>query len=92
MTPISFRRGTALRVFWVDSTQTPGWIYEKLPTVQVERVATLGWAVNSSVRGLNLTSTLSTRGGALSLVTIPWAAITDIQELEEWNRDANLPK
>lgn len=91
MKPLSFRRGTALRVFWVDSTHTPGWIYDEHPTVEVENVSTLGWAVNSTVRGLNLTSTLSTRGGLLSLVTIPWAAITDIQELKEWNRDTNIP-
>lgn len=91
MTPLSFPRGTALRVFWVDSTQTAGWMYDLHPPVEVENVATLGWAVNSTVNGLNLTSTLSKRGGVLSVVTIPWAAITDIQELKEWNRDVNLP-
>lgn len=91
MKPLSFRRGTALRVFWVDSTQTPGWLYEDLPEVKIEKVATLGWAVNSTIEGLNLTSTLSRRGGILTLVTIPWRAITDIQELKEWNRDTNIP-
>lgn len=91
MKPLSFRRGTALRVFWVDSTQTSGWLYDSLPDVQVENVATLGWAVNSTINGLNITSTLSRRGGILSIVTIPWRAITDIQELKEWNRDTNIP-
>lgn len=91
MKPLSFRRGTALRVFWLDSTQTAGWLYEDHPEIMVEKCATLGWVVNSSIKGLNLTSTLSTRGGVLSLVTIPWKAITDIQELKEWDRDANIP-
>lgn len=90
MKPEKFSRGTALRVFWVDSSQTAGWQYDETP-VLIEKIATLGWVVNTSEDGINMTSTLSRHGGALSLVAIPWACITYIQTLPEWNRDANLP-
>jgi hypothetical protein len=40
---------------------------------------------------LNMTSTISKLGGVLGLVTIPWACITSIQELEDWNR-GNIPR
>lgn len=91
MKPKSFPRGKALRVFWVDSTQTAGWRYEETPPLLIEKIATLGWVVNTTHEGVNLTTTISKHGGVLSLVTIPWQAVTHIQELTEWDRDSNLP-
>lgn len=82
MTPQNYRRGIALCVHWVDSTQSEGWMYEEAPPVHIEEIKTTGHFVNSSKQGLNMTSTLSKLGGVLGLVTIPWAAVTSIQELE----------
>ncbi|CAN5950560.1 unnamed protein product [Sphagnum jensenii] len=87
----NFPRGRALRVFWQDSTQLSGWQYGEEVPVHIERVATLGWVVSSSKDGINMTTSLSKNGGALSLVAIPWLAITHIQELPEWDRNSNLP-
>jgi hypothetical protein len=91
MKPQNFSRGDALRVFWVDSTQTAGWQYESEIPVLIEKIATLGWVTDTSDEGLNITTTISRQGGVLSIVTIPWKAITCIQELKDWNRDVNLP-
>lgn len=87
-----FERGDALRVFWVDSTQSAGWMYESNPPVHVEEVTSLGFFVNSSVKGINLSTTLSENGGILSLITIPWECITGIQEIHEWGKGFNLPE
>lgn len=87
----SFPRGKALRVFWLDSTQSGGWNYDAEPPVHIEKIATLGWVVNTSTEGINMTTTLSRHGGVLSLVSIPWQAVTHIQEYDEWNRDEGLP-
>lgn len=81
MKPTEYRRGTALRVTWVDSTESSGWMYEKTPAVHVEEVTTTGHFVNSTDKGLNMTSTLSKLGGVLGLVTIPWQSVTSIQEI-----------
>jgi hypothetical protein len=91
MKPEKYRRGQALRVFWVDSTQSQGWRYDENPSVHVENVATLGFFVNSDLRGINMTSTLSDAGGSLSLVTIPWQAITDIQDISDWDQFTGYP-
>jgi len=91
MKPREYTRGKALRVFWVDSTQTAGWKYDEEIPVTIERIATLGWVVTTSPDGMNMTTTLSRHGGVLSFVSIPWRAITHIQELNEWDREANLP-
>jgi hypothetical protein len=91
MKPRAFSRGTALRVFWVDSSQTAGWKYDENIPVMVEKIATLGWVTDTSSDGINMTSTLSKHGGVLSYISIPWKAIVHIQELNEWDRDANLP-
>jgi hypothetical protein len=86
MKPEKYRRGQALRVLWVDSTQRAGWLYDEHPPVHVEEVVTQGFVVNQSPKGLNITSTISEAGGVLSLVTIPWECITDIQDIEDWGR------
>lgn len=91
MKPEKYDRGTALRVFWVDSTQSEGWRYEENPPVHIEEVLTLGFVANTSAMGISLTTTMSDNGGILSLVTIPWEAITFIQELKDWGRYFNLP-
>lgn len=91
MKPQTYARGIALRVTWVDSTQSHGWLYTENPPVHIERIVTQGFAVNTSPDGLNMTSTISKLGGVLGLVTIPWACITSIQELEDWNR-GNIPR
>lgn len=86
MKPERYRRGQALRVFWVDSTECGGWHYgENLP-VQIEMVESLGWVVNTSGKGLSITTTISDRGGVLATVSIPWGAITGIQDIPEWGR------
>jgi hypothetical protein len=85
--------GDAIRVFWEDSTQSGGWCHphcEETP-VRIEDVCSLGFFVNSSERGLNLTTSLSSHGGVLSIVSIPWASIRTIQRIPEWNSDHNLP-
>lgn len=84
-------RGQALRVFWVDSTQSAGWRYEDNPPVHVEDVVSLGFFVNDSPKGINITTTLSDNGGILSYTTIPWEAVTVIQDIPEWDRHASLP-
>lgn len=91
MRPEKYSKGTALRVFWVDSTQSEGWRYEENPPVHIEEVVTLGFVANTSNMGLSLTTTISDAGGILSLVMIPWEAILDIQELTDWGRYDNLP-
>lgn len=86
MTPQTYTRGDALRVAWVDSTEQSGWMYAEEPPVHIERIVTTGFVVNTSPDGINLTHSLSKLGGVLGLVTIPWACITSIQELKDWNR------
>ena len=90
MKPQTYLRGQALRVFWVDSSHRAGWRYDD-PPVLIEEVSTLGWVVNTNRKGLNMTTSISKHGGILSLVTIPWQSVTNIQVIPEWNRDANLP-
>lgn len=87
----SFPRGKAIRVFWVDSTQSAGWKYGEEIPVTIEKIATLGWVVGTSKDGLNMTTTLSQNGGVLSIVAIPWQSVVHIQECNEWDRDVNLP-
>lgn len=91
MKPEKYRRGKALRVFWVDSTENAGWHYGENPPVYIEEVVSLGWVASTSDKGLNLTTTISERGGTLSLVSIPWEAITDIQDIPEWGRYDEIP-
>lgn len=86
MKPEKYRRGQALRVLWVDSTETAGWLYLTNPPVHIEVVVTQGFVVNTSDEGINLTSTLSDNGGILSMVSIPWEAVKDIQDIEDWGR------
>lgn len=90
MRPEKYDRGTALRVFWVDSAQSSGWRYEENPPVHIEEVVTLGFVANTSDKGISLTTSMSDNGGILSMVMIPWEAITRIQELESWGRYDNL--
>jgi hypothetical protein len=92
MKPQMYPRGKALRVFWVDSTQSGGWRYGENHSVVIENIATLGWITETDEDGLSMTSTLSRHGGVLTVVSIPWQAVVDIQELPEWDRDANLPE
>lgn len=91
MKPERYSRGKALRVFWVDSAESSGWNYDENPPVHVEEVVTLGFVVNTSEKGLGLSTSLSQLGGTLSRVYIPWQAITGIQSLSGWDRDDNHP-
>lgn len=86
MKPEEYIKGQALRVFWVDSTQSAGWQYAEHPPVHIEEVVSLGFFINSSPKGVNLSHSLSEHGAVLSLVTIPWEAITHIQDIEGWGR------
>jgi hypothetical protein len=92
MTPTTFPRGKALRVFWVDSTQIAGWRYGDQIPVHIEKIITLGWVVNCSTEGIGMTTTIAESGSVLSSVMIPWVAVVHIQELNEWDRDSNLPE
>lgn len=83
----AYAKGIALRVSWVDSTQRSGWMYEENPPVVVEDIITQGFFINSTKVGMNISSTMSEGGGILSLVTIPWEAIKNVQIIEEWSRD-----
>lgn len=86
MKPEKYSRGDTLRVLWVDSAQTPGWVYEAEPPVNIEEAVTCGYFVNSSNEGINMTTTLSDGGGALNLIAIPWSAIREIQQIFDWGR------
>lgn len=90
MNPQNYRRGTSLRVFWVDSSQKAGWQYAKVHPVQIERVMTTGHVVNCSEDGIAMTSSLSHYGGVLGLVNIPWACVTNVRELEDKDGEALL--
>ena len=90
MKPEKYIRGKALRVFWVDSTQSAGWQYHENPPVHVEEVVTLGFVVNTTNRGLNMTTSISELGGTLSMVSIPWECVIGIQSLNGWDRTDNL--
>lgn len=87
-----YDRGSALRIFWVDSCHSPGWQYGDRGIPEVERVVTLGFVVASNEEGLVLSTSLSQKGAALAPVIVPWEAITHIQEIpSEWHRESNLP-
>lgn len=91
MKPKMFPKGLALRVFWVDSTQIAGWRYADNLPVHIEKIVTLGWVVNCSDEGISLTTTIASSGSVLSSVMIPWVSVVHVQELNEWDRDSNLP-
>lgn len=91
MKPEKYSRGQTLRVFWVDSTQSAGWRYEANPPVKIEEIVSIGFVAGCSEVGINLTTTVSDGGGVLSFVSIPWEAITHIQDIPDWGRYEKLP-
>ena len=73
--------GTPIRVMWVDSSNRKGWIYNREELGEVTQVISIGFTLKSTPDTLTLASSIGNSGEMLTPLTVPWKAITDLQEI-----------
>lgn len=87
MKPQEIAHGTAVRIYWYDSSALQGWQYST-QIGEVGRIVTLGYVVNTKPDvGITLTSSLATDSASIDPLTVPWGCIARLDTLpEEYSR------
>lgn len=77
--------GDAVRVYWLDSAVNEGW-HRATPTKTVGKIVSLGYVVESTPTVLTMSHSIEQTGPFLSTLSIPRAAIVEIERLDTLKR------
>ncbi len=65
---------------WIDSSSTNGWAFEERACDNDLRCWTVGFFVGEDDEAVTVAGSCSAHGALLDPITIPWVAVTKIQE------------
>ena len=84
MEPIEVSFGDAVVLTWHDSRALAGWQYDNNRERVVGEIRSLGRVVQSSDKGITITSSINEHA-TIDDLTIPWGAIQEILRIEEYS-------
>lgn len=77
----------AVRAYWLDSQVEQGWKYDMDQAGDSAKICSIGYVVNTTPEAVVLTTSIGSKGGALSPLSIPWKAIEKLEKLgKSWDR------
>jgi hypothetical protein len=85
MTKHKLKFGDAVRVWWMDSREIPGWQYEH-PEPHIGRIVTLGYFVKEDDDAVIVAHSIEKSHAFLGTINIPKGAISKIDTLGELSR------
>src|SRR6267142_5930927 len=73
--------GSAIQVDWQDSRAFSGWSYDPKALMTPARIQSLGYVVQSNRDSLVITTSIGNGGQTMDNLSIPWAAVKEIELL-----------
>lgn len=78
--------GSAVCVEWADSKAYGGWIYDARRPLEVARIRSLGYVIQTRPDGLSISTSVTTEGDATDVLSIPWGAVRSLEVLpNDWS-------